>query len=91
MTANVLVNESWPRPVQIQRHVTKIAHVDLVARKLNLLNLQLYMYVYIYIYIYTYTHTYIHVHLLPCFLWSMGFVVHVNQVSLPLLLHIPLL
>lgn len=79
MTENVFVKESLPRPVQTQRHITKVAYVDLAARKLSLLNLQLYMCIYIYIY------------LLPFFLWSMGFVVHVNQVSLLLLLHIPLL
>jgi len=60
MTANVLVKESCPRPVQTQRHITKVTYVDLAARKLNLLNLQLYIYIYIY------THTHTHIYLLPC-------------------------
>ena len=110
MTANILVKESCPRPVQMQRHITKVAYMDLAARKLNLLNLQLYVCACVYIYIYMcvcvcvcvcvcihtqqgkrYIYIYIYIYLLLCFLWSMGFVVHVNQVFLPLILHIPLL
>ena len=61
MNVNVLVKESCSRPIQTQRHITKVAYVDLAARKLNLLNFQLYICIYIYIHIHTYIHTYIRI------------------------------
>ena len=72
MTENVLVKENCVRPVQTQRNVSKVAYVDLAARKQNLLNFQLYICVCVHIHTHTHTHTHTYTHVYIYYLSSFG-------------------